>query len=640
MAWIGWRGFGLGGSALTLLALLLFTPGGYGDAAAQESATYSDARAYCQAVQNADVPGPSYRGSATPDWIVQAVVEHPDYAGVVWRCAGGAVLACVEFNSLACMKAPWLDPASWNYVLENPDVRTQCRRTPTLDCVPGTHCVVDCVAGRPSLSRNNRPLESRGFYNDEWKTVASARAALSPSPAQPTGSGLQDGKGVARTSSAPFLKFPLDCATPAKPCDLPYTVGAYTVGMINSVLDHSMRPNPSTGNLPYGRPAGDGKDVITAFNGEQATGKVFDTNCLGGRITLRPSPDSEPLTNASGCRGDPNYAAYDDHPGYDYRAAMGTPVKAAAAGRILNISGSRCYIGNMDYTCEAWGFVGVDHGNGYVSQYGHLSRVLVKAGDTVTQGQIIGYSGSTAPPQPPVGPHLHFEVWKVIGAQYYLIDPYGWQGDGPDPLASAAIAPSARLWITSTSTAAATLPPSTAPASPPARARAKPKKGAFGRAMGDILGNLTQLPPPARSTAPEATEREREREVEASAWATTQTRCGNTSSVGMETGRIYHTVTVVNPQRGWQAEGGCFFVFESDTAITDVDAGNIAERWRGLVQIPGVQSYELLYTEPNQMVAWVWGPYDAERVRQFLSRPSSRPSLRYVRVCCSSPPRQ
>ncbi len=255
-----------------------------------------------------------------------------------------------------------------------------------------------------------------------------------------------------------FLAFPLECASPKAPCPQAYADGPFTTGMVNSVLDHSMRPNPASGNLPYGLPLGDGKDEIIAFTGERAGGQVFDRNCLGGQIKLSAQSETR-LTNSSGCANNSDFSSYDDHPGYDYKAEKGAPVKAAASGRVLKLNGSRCYLGNMDFTCDAWGLVGIEHENGYVTQYGHLSQILVSAGAPVTKGQVIGYTGSTAPPSRPVGPHLHFEVWKVVAGKYLLVDPYGWSGTGSDPLPSARLVQPTVLWEGRTRSVATAPPP-------------------------------------------------------------------------------------------------------------------------------------------------------------------------------------
>lgn len=85
------------------------------------------------------------------------------------------------------------------------------------------------------------------------------------------------------------------------------------------------------------------------------------------------------------------------HTGDDYPCAIGTPVVAALDGVVYN-----------DNPGQAYGkTVQIDHGNGYQTLYGHLSEVLVRTGDNVKKGQIIGKSGDTGNVD---GPHLHFEV--------------------------------------------------------------------------------------------------------------------------------------------------------------------------------------------------------------------------------------
>jgi len=53
--------------------------------------------------------------------------------------------------------------------------------------------------------------------------------------------------------------------------------------------------------------------------------------------------------------------------------------------------------------------VTINHGNGYSTLYGHMTRYIVSAGDHVDQGQVIGYVGNTGWS---TGPHLHFTVYK------------------------------------------------------------------------------------------------------------------------------------------------------------------------------------------------------------------------------------
>jgi murein DD-endopeptidase MepM/ murein hydrolase activator NlpD len=86
------------------------------------------------------------------------------------------------------------------------------------------------------------------------------------------------------------------------------------------------------------------------------------------------------------------------HTGLDFRVKTGTAVVAAANGKIISAGWGGAY----GYRIE------VDHGNGYVTAYNHLSRIEVTEGQ-VAAGQEIGKSGSTGNT---TGPHLHFEVTK------------------------------------------------------------------------------------------------------------------------------------------------------------------------------------------------------------------------------------
>ena len=86
------------------------------------------------------------------------------------------------------------------------------------------------------------------------------------------------------------------------------------------------------------------------------------------------------------------------HYGLDIAAPVGTPVMAADSGMVA-FAGYLPYYGNV---------IRIDHGEGKaVSVYGHLSRILVKQGDVVKIGQVIGNVGNTGRS---TGPHLHFEV--------------------------------------------------------------------------------------------------------------------------------------------------------------------------------------------------------------------------------------
>ena len=87
------------------------------------------------------------------------------------------------------------------------------------------------------------------------------------------------------------------------------------------------------------------------------------------------------------------------HKGLDIAVAYGSPVKSAATGKVI-FSGVRGGYGNC---------VMIEHGNGLVTLYAHLSELLVEANDRVKANQIIAKSGNSGRS---TGPHLHYEVHK------------------------------------------------------------------------------------------------------------------------------------------------------------------------------------------------------------------------------------
>ena len=86
--------------------------------------------------------------------------------------------------------------------------------------------------------------------------------------------------------------------------------------------------------------------------------------------------------------------------GIDYACAMGTPIIAAADGVVASIQQQASGYG--------W-HVRINHGSGFLSIYGHMSRIDVAAGKVVQAGDVLGLSGNTGNS---TGPHLHFEVRK------------------------------------------------------------------------------------------------------------------------------------------------------------------------------------------------------------------------------------
>lgn len=104
------------------------------------------------------------------------------------------------------------------------------------------------------------------------------------------------------------------------------------------------------------------------------------------------------ITTYFGYRRNPFGGGYEYHPAIDIANSRGTQIKASGDGVVIESGYSS---GGLGY------LVTINHGNGYVSMYGHNSKVAVKVGQRVTRGQVIAYMGSTGRS---TGSHCHFEV--------------------------------------------------------------------------------------------------------------------------------------------------------------------------------------------------------------------------------------
>jgi murein DD-endopeptidase MepM/ murein hydrolase activator NlpD len=112
---------------------------------------------------------------------------------------------------------------------------------------------------------------------------------------------------------------------------------------------------------------------------------------------IRPTSGPTDVTSPFGVRMDPFVRQLAMHTGVDFRGEPGDPVRAAAAGRVIQAERNGGY-GLM---------VEVDHGNGITSRYAHLSNIAVSEGAQVEVGSLVGRIGSTGRS---TGPHLHYEV--------------------------------------------------------------------------------------------------------------------------------------------------------------------------------------------------------------------------------------
>lgn len=155
--------------------------------------------------------------------------------------------------------------------------------------------------------------------------------------------------------------------------------------------------------------------VFAAFNGKQASGSWYrftpeDTGlpefydkhgAAGDEFLLRDPVRGAPITSGFGTRVHPITGDMVLHAGIDFRAPVGTPIRAAGSGLITDMRWGEGY---------GW-FVRIRHERGYETVYAHLSGFAEKLtpGRTVMRGDVIGYVGDTGST---TGPHLHFEVLR------------------------------------------------------------------------------------------------------------------------------------------------------------------------------------------------------------------------------------
>ncbi len=109
---------------------------------------------------------------------------------------------------------------------------------------------------------------------------------------------------------------------------------------------------------------------------------------------------------------------YNFHNGIDLRAAIGTPIRAAADGIISGVGN------DGKYAYGKW--LTINHQNGLTTLYGHFSVQRVSVGQQIKRGEVIGYSGNTGFS---TGPHLHFTVYATntfrIESRWYGLLPFG-----------------------------------------------------------------------------------------------------------------------------------------------------------------------------------------------------------------------
>ncbi|MEQ1955094.1 M23 family metallopeptidase [Mesorhizobium sp. CN2-181] len=175
-----------------------------------------------------------------------------------------------------------------------------------------------------------------------------------------------------------------------------------TADQIADVLQEAGLPvDPDFGKTAMGGP------LIAIDNAQAFDTKVRELDVALDRLDrVKKQAKSLPIANPApglsisstfGVRKDPILGTPALHSGMDFRAPIGSPASATAAGTVT-IAGWNGGYGRM---------VEIDHGNGLATRFAHLSRISVREGDKVQIGDIVGLTGNSGRS---TGPHLHYEV--------------------------------------------------------------------------------------------------------------------------------------------------------------------------------------------------------------------------------------
>ena len=272
---------------------------------------------------------------------------------------------------------------------------------------------IDVVLGRRETRSQPRPLDLVGFRAAFDMRVAIARdnsaltlrripIAIDSTPLRVTGSvgnGLQralGGAGVPAAAAADAIR------SLGYVIDFQHGVGKKDRFDIIVAQDRAETGEVRYGNLLYAALKRSGKEEVTLARfdtGGKGNGEFFRSNGESARKGLMRTPvDGARLTSGFGMRFHPLLAFSRMHQGVDFGAPSGSPIMAAASGTVIYAAP---HGGHGNY-------VKLRHNADLTTAYAHMSRFAVKSGQRVSQGQVIGYVGSTGLS---TGPHLHYEIW-------------------------------------------------------------------------------------------------------------------------------------------------------------------------------------------------------------------------------------
>ena len=136
---------------------------------------------------------------------------------------------------------------------------------------------------------------------------------------------------------------------------------------------------------------------VEAARQEAASGSISTPSSPSSSGFIYPLGASGFVSDAYGYRYHPIHGDYKFHPAVDFAVPQGTPIYATKSGTVT----AATYNEYNGY------YVAINHNDGYTSLYAHMTNFVVSVGQTVSQGEVIGYVGSTGYS---TGPHMHFEI--------------------------------------------------------------------------------------------------------------------------------------------------------------------------------------------------------------------------------------
>ncbi|MBD9482307.1 M23 family metallopeptidase [Pseudomonas sp. PDM14] len=167
---------------------------------------------------------------------------------------------------------------------------------------------------------------------------------------------------------------------------VPFTVGSKQYREQRITLKNTQQVNPDAANLKrIERELAEQTRAYQQFSARQPSNLLFD------------KPVDGPLSSAFGLRRFFNGEERNPHSGLDFAVGAGTPIKAPAAGKVI-------LIGDYFFNGKT---VFVDHGQGLISMFCHMSKIDVQLGQELPRGGLVGRVGATGRA---TGPHMHWNV--------------------------------------------------------------------------------------------------------------------------------------------------------------------------------------------------------------------------------------